>query len=237
MEVDGMATEHRCIGDAVQLKLPNSVNTEKVIYGADIRLRLPNGVELSFGQICALAGDFYGVPEKPIIDPTENADKTPLRRERFMEAYATLANADKEELNKIVEVMKKEWGPIEDALEDKKWKVAVSVDDRIVPYQVYKEHEASLCKEWDQIMGGKWIWQVPIVFGRHMKLASSNYDHFMPSAKDAYLVGHELAREKAKKASKAEKHEEKLMLLKEAYSIDAFACHFLTDSFASGHIR
>ena len=71
-----------------------------------------------------------------------------------------------------------------------------------------------------------------------MKLAENNHDHFQPYAKDAYIVGHELALEKAREASKVGNQEEKILrLLEEAYSIDAFACHFLTDSFSSGHLR
>ena len=69
-----------------------------------------------------------------------------------------------------------------------------------------------------------------------MSLASNNFDHFMPFAREAYEVGHKLALEKAREASHAASGSEEL-ILQEAYSIDAFACHFLTDSFASGHIR
>ena len=75
--------------------------------GAHRPLRLPNGLELSFGQIIALAGDFYGVPEHLIIDPTEKAEKVSSgRRKRFIAAYSTLANANykliKEELDQLL---------------------------------------------------------------------------------------------------------------------------------------
>ena len=67
-------------------------------------------------------------------------------------------------------------------------------------------------------------------------MAANNHDHFLPYAKDAYLTGHQLAMEKAKEAGKHGGKESK-HLLHEAFSLDGFACHFLTDSFASGHIR
>ena len=109
---------------------------------------------------------------------------------------------------------------------------------RMVPKDVYERLGNSLVKRWDEITGGKWIFEVPVISGRMMKLAENNHDHFLPYAKDVYIVGHELALEKAREASKVGNQEEKIRtLLEEAYSIDAFACHFLTDSFSSGHLR
>ena len=69
-----------------------------------------------------------------------------------------------------------------------------------------------------------------------LKLAQDNHDHFLPYAKDAYLTGHLLALNKAKEASEYAGKENK-RFLHEALSLDGFACHFLTDCFASGHIR
>ena len=45
------------------------------VLGAKRLLRLPNGLELSFGQIIALGGDFYGVPDQPIIAPSEGQNE------------------------------------------------------------------------------------------------------------------------------------------------------------------
>ena len=89
-------------------------------------------------------------------------------------------------------------------------------------------------KEWDKITGGKWLFGlIPIQHGRMLKLAAHNHDHFLPYAKDAYLIGHQLALDKAREANRSKSKR----ILHEALSLDAFACHFLTDSFASGHIR
>ena len=33
------------------------------------KITLPNGVEVKFEEIIGLAGNFYGLPENPIIDP------------------------------------------------------------------------------------------------------------------------------------------------------------------------
>ena len=167
------------------------------------QLTLPNGVQIKFEHIIALAGDFYGIPEQPIIDPMLEEDSG--RYQRFLAAYNTLARApeDKvEELRKLIAITDKEIGN----------------------------------RKQDEITGGKWLGGIPVKEGRMLRLAKNNHDHFLPHAKSAYLTGHLLAMEKAKEASKSDITEQE-KLLHEAYSIDAFACHFLTDSFASGHIR
>ena len=243
------AAEHENIGNKVKLRFPaqnpNSGKREQNVLGANRHLRLPNGLQLTLGQIIALAGDFYGVPEKPIIDPFEKHDKmTTGRRKRFIAAYSTLANAEydgiKKELDQILKIMTEEKSQIEAALERQEGRVTISDNDGhvcMVPKDVYEKLGNSLVKKWDEQTGGKWIFKVPVISGRMMKLAENNHDHFLPYAKDAYIAGHELALEKAREASKAGNQEKKIKLLEEAYSIDAFACHFLTDSFSSGHLR
>lgn len=244
------SAEHENIGNKVKLRFPTSHPSpgfeEQEVLGAEERpLRLPNGLELTFGQIIALAGDFYGVPKHPIIDPSEKLEKvTSGRRERFLAAYSTLANANykeiKMELDQILKIMTEERSELETALEFKEGKVTISDEDgniRMVPSEVYERLGNSLTKKWDEVTGGKWVFGVPFIFVRMLKLAQNNYDHFLPFAKEAYLVGHELALEKAKKASKVGQLAQKKRLLEEAYSIDAFGCHFLTDSFSSGHLR
>ena len=96
----------------------------------------------------------------------------------------------------------------------------------MLPSDVYDKLGNSLVKELDEVTGGTWVFGVPLIFGRVMELAQNNHDHFLPFAKDAYLVGHELALEKAKEASKVERQEKKISLLEEAYSIDAFCLSF-----------
>ena len=208
-------------------------SSEHIHIGEEVTmyLTLPNGLQLSFGEITALSGDFYGVPEHPIIDQGEKSENIARgRRERFMAAYSTLAHAIyediKKEVDKILEIMQEERNAVDAALKDGK-----------PPSEALEKLGNTLSEKWDTLTGGIWILGKPIKFGRYMNIAVSNYDHFVPSVKDAYLVGHELAIEKARDASKGNSSEEKERILQEAYSIDAFACHFLTDSFASGHMR
>lgn len=181
-------------------------------------LTLPNGVEIKFEEIVALAGDYYGLPNQPIIDPAfKDIDQEDSgRHQRFRDAYSTLARTPKtdelqNELDKLLATLQKE---IE---------TGVTVD----------------ASTWDEITGGVCVAGVPVKLGRMMQLAETNYDHFLPHAKNAYLAGHQLAIDKAREAgnySEDDKDEQK-RLLHEAFSLEAFSCHFLTDSFASGHIR
>ena len=180
-------------------------------------LTLPNGVEIKFGEIIALAGDFFGLPNQPIIDPAFNDvdQEDSGRYQRFRDAYNTLARTPKNELQNELNMLL--------ATLQKEIKDAEAVDASI----------------WDEITGGVWVAGVPVRLGRMMQLAENNHDHFLPFAKDAYLTGHQLAIDKAREAGNygGDDKDEQKMLLHEAFSLEAFSCHFLTDSFASGHIR
>ena len=214
--VDFNSDEHDLIGSSAVL--PNGLNKNPL-------LTLPNSIQVHFGKIVALAGDFYGVPDQPIIDTTADVStKTKLlqeqtnRRERFTTAYKTIANQDGKQFAAEVKNL-----------------VNMIEEDHVVR----DSHKGKLHSnaDWDRATGGSWLLGLPIVSGRMLSLATKNYDHFQPQAMEAYLVGHQLAIEKAREAAKEANSENKKMKLMEAYSMDAFACHFLTDSFSGGHIR
>jgi hypothetical protein len=70
-----------------------------------------------------------------------------------------------------------------------------------------------------------------ITFGRsdipgYLGLAQINWDHFGADARTAYNAGHATAIQKAVSGD-----------LDGAYAMNAFADHFLEDSFSSGHLR
>ncbi|XP_028403440.1 uncharacterized protein LOC114526132 [Dendronephthya gigantea] len=179
-------------------------------------LTLPNGALVTFGEVIALAGDYYGIPDAPIADPLLRSDQTDSGAHvRFKNAYATLAlvpyeGEHKERLDKLLEMMAED-------TEDTKQGC----------------HHNDM--EWDEATGGAWLAGLPIISGIMMKLAKKNYDHFLPNAKIAYVAGHEYAIEKAREGGRSREDKERLLSI--ALSIDAFACHFLTDAFSSGHLR
>lgn len=53
----------------------------------------------------------------------------------------------------------------------------------------------------------------------------------------SYSVGHRRALQLAREASRVSDIQQKEQRLRDAYLNDAFACHFLTDLFSSGHLR
>ena len=171
-------------------------------------LTLPNGIQLTFGHIVALAGDFYGVPDKPIITPGgkpgEGLEEIKLR---FLASYGTLATVPRTGVEKEVETL-----------------VRYLNEDKVVRETGEGKFHSEL--EYTRHTNG-----------RMLTLAAKNFDHFQPQVKLAYLVGHQLAIEKARLGRKETNAQKKNKLLMEAYSLDAFACHFLTDCFSSGHIR
>jgi hypothetical protein len=89
------AWEHRQLGDAYG--------------GADRRIRLPNGVELSYGQIVALSGDFYRSPEALLRAPRaelEDILRVMAREQALASASPTHApsSADANALNASYEL-------------------------------------------------------------------------------------------------------------------------------------
>ncbi|CAN9354864.1 unnamed protein product [Alternaria alternata] len=68
-------------------------------------------------------------------------------------------------------------------------------------------------------------------------IAYTNIDHFGDYAVMAYCVGHTSALQIARKARDEPSDEAKMKMLRTAYVHEAFAAHFLTDLFSSGHLR
>jgi hypothetical protein len=67
----------------------------------------------------------------------------------------------------------------------------------------------------------------------YLHLAEENVDHFRPNSENAYDHWHQLALAKAFAAKSTEDPE----LLVESLTYEAFALHFLTDSYSAGHQR
>ena len=205
-------------------------------------LTLPNGIQLTYGEIIAFAGDFYGIPENPICVGTSGTSY----ESRFMDAFNTLARGDfatvQGELQKIRKILKIEKNSVATVLGrgDPSIPTVLEKDKSYnQPSDVYKYHGLWFTIQYDTILGGHWVNGVPVRFGRMMKLAENNPDHFQPYSRQVWETGQRLALEKAEEASiifRASREEGEKML-HEAYAISAFSCHFLTDSFAAGHIR
>ncbi|KPN92803.1 hypothetical protein [Pseudomonas nunensis] len=209
--------EHTAIGDQTLLRF---VENAAPILAHDVQLHLPNGLAPTYGQVLALGGDFYGIPDRPVSDGATPAD----RLNRFIAAFDTLAvlSASKVEAVKILAVIQKEIDAVKQAIKDGKH-----------PHEAYDALGDTLSEEWNKITGGGSFVSALFPLGRYLKLAANNADHFGEWAQQAYIAGHIAALQHAA-AAHASRDEKQLEV---AYAMNAFADHFLTDLFSAGHLR
>ncbi|MDD1146791.1 phospholipase [Pseudomonas sp. TNT2022 ID357] len=209
--------EHTAIGDSTLLRF---VKDAPAIPAWQVELHLPNGLALTYGQVVALGGDFYGIPEQPICEGATPADRV----QRFTAAFNSLAvlPAAKDEARQILAVMQKEIVAANQAIRDGKQ-----------PHEAYDALGDTLSEEWNRITGGGSAVSALFPLGRYLKLAANNADHFGEWALAAYIAGHTAALQQAVLAGKTADDKQ----LELAYAMNAFADHFLTDLFSAGHVR
>lgn len=209
--------EHTAIGDSVMLRFA----ADALPIRADkAPLQLPNGLALTYGQVLALGGDFYGVPDQPINEGANATD----RLARFGAAFDSLASASaaRSEVPLILTVAQKEADAVAQAIKDGK-----------PAHEAYDALGDTLSEEWNRITGGGSFISGLIPLGRYLKLAANNADHFGQWAQLAYVAGHTAALQHAAAAHATQD----LQRLELAYAMNAFADHFLSDLFSSGHLR
>ncbi|RKS17636.1 hypothetical protein BJ917_4816 [Pseudomonas sp. WPR_5_2] len=209
--------EHTAIGDSTLLRF---VKDAPAIPASQVELHLPNGLALRYGQVVALGGDFYGIPDQPISEGTTAAD----RIQRFANAFNSLAvlPAANAEAKQILAVMQKEIAAVNQAIRDGKQ-----------AHEAYDTLGDTLSEEWNKITGGGSFVSALFPLGRYLKLAANNSDHFAEGALAAYVAGHTAALQQALLAK--DSGDERLLEL--AYAMNAFADHYLTDLFSAGHLR
>lgn len=217
--------EHTYVGNCATLYFgaddPEVPASERGVPASERYLQLENGLRLTYGNILALGGDFYGIPDRPISDG-ENQQQ---REFRFQAAFRTLAEDERavKEVPLILKVLDEEITAVNAALLAGRQ-----------PSAAYAVLGDSLSKKWNRITGGGPNW-VPA--GRYLQLAATNWDHFVQHAVAAYQAGHRSAMLEAIRARGIEDDDERESALATAYAMNAFADHFMTDLFSSGHMR
>ncbi|MBX3709596.1 MAG: phospholipase [Gammaproteobacteria bacterium] len=209
------SAEHVAIGNSINLYFSNNSPGQ-----AGVPLLLPNGLHLTYGDIVS-SGDFYELPNQPISQANSETE----RRARFLAAFSSLAIDPNviSEATQIMDIIRSEEKTLSDGLKRGE-----------KPEDIYNKIGHEYDRQFNCITGGgcsstAW-WLEP---GRYLTLATTDYDHFGDNAWITYKTGHQIALEQAIHA-----HETKdLKKLELAYAMNAFACHFLTDRFASGHMR
>ena len=171
-------------------------------------------MKLSYGDISALAGDYYGT-----YTPISNGETSEKRRKLFLDAWKTLAENREDQpadAHSILQNLAKEQRAID--------KGAQHGEESS---EVYGKQSELDDPETLQAMTHK---------GKKRNrsdlpaLASRNVDHFGEDACKTYEAGHEAAMHQAIQ----DKTEKNLLL---AYAMNAFADHFLQDLFSAGHFR
>lgn len=206
--------EHLAIGDNV-----------KLFFSADdqgqsgIQLHMPNGLALTYGDILTF-GDYYEVPLHPISQGLTLEEQT----SRFLTGFNSFAKdpAAVTEAPQIVALIQDEEKKVQDAMT--KGETAE---------QAYADISWDFNRQANCITGGGCSSTWWTKEGRFLTLAKTDFDHFGEHAWLSYQVGHDAAIAEAIKAGKDQSRSE----LEVAYAMNAFACHFLSDRFAAGHIR
>ena len=205
----------------------NGDNPEKY----KVKLKISETVRITAGQIVALAGDFFGVPEEPIWfgvnrDRSKAENDAECKR-RFQAAYNTLVQAQQDDVNNLLSLIAIEEQAINEAL-----------DRGEKPNIVLESLESSQNKKYANLTRYTFF-PTPWVnlSSKYMDLAVMNFDHFGEEAKIAYGTGHKLAIETVRNIPDSVSAEEKMRLLVLALTQELYACHFFTDLFASGHVR
>ncbi|PHH64672.1 hypothetical protein CDD81_4113 [Ophiocordyceps australis] len=200
--------EHCFLGDEISLQYPNH-NSFKALYK---KLDLGNGLHLTYGQISALSGDFYGT-----TTPISDGSTPEIKVDRFLKAFKSLAgpgsgrNKQPDEALKILKLLQAEVDALTAAHknhQDTAW-----VYDKL-PKIDNALQAATQLRGWD--------------YPSYGMLAFKNWDHFGEDARASYNAGHTAALQYAVGSDSK---------LEYAYAMNAFADHFLQDSFSAGHLR
>lgn len=206
----GFATpEHKRAGDGVALYYIDAAKTKQPLLPQQTNMVSLNldgspsessNLKLSYGDILALAGDYYALADSVIAEGINDED----RSVRFIQSFNMLANSNQKETDKIFKINN----------------TTYSSNDSLNEYR----------KQFNFLL---------LLGRKYFTMTNNNLDHFEPWSTKAYEIGHAVALEMAKKAYELREQNpsESKKYLTLAYQMNAYACHFLSDSFSSGHLR
>ncbi|HJU40827.1 MAG TPA: hypothetical protein VJ724_14750, partial [Tahibacter sp.] len=216
--------EHEAFGDGLTFTRPDGSTFQQSPPNVNY-FQTAGGQPLSFGQILALAGDFYGNPSQPISDGASPTDQQTRFTQAFNQLYQEQPVGGTYQAQNILAIMQAQSDAVSQAAAQilaaypktqDAWSQAYSQtnDDDQFDIRYNLATGALDVSPW-------WASQ-----GMYMQLAAVNWDHFGSHAVAAYQAGHQVALLTAASGDYLR-----------AYAMEAFACHFLTDLFSSGHLR
>lgn len=255
--------EHQIVGDGDAYLKYDSLNlffpaTPSGTPSKNYPITLPNGISVTFGKIIAMAGDYFGIPAKPISHGKTLGDM----QQRFVDAYNNMSQPSGDkfgkpavQIPKILKISERQIHTIDKALSSGKnpsdvtKKLTLNIGEVVGDSLEYATATGGIslnpgCNPVNPLSMQYWKCVVDNISkggGRFTELAKQNFDHYSANNKawNAYWAGHTTAMTVASSARKFTntQPDEALRLLEQAYAMDAFACHFLSDMFASGHSR
>ncbi|MCL5260901.1 MAG: hypothetical protein M1561_04395 [Gammaproteobacteria bacterium] len=208
--------EHIFIGNAITIFFPILANGSyqyQDVYGgqADFRawLNLPLKQTLTFGKLVATP-DLFADPNTAISDGATLAERCAI----FEKCLNVFLASSKETLDQVFANMDDEAAWVEFYLL-RHWQ----------PSKMYEKYA--------KIFVIKYFLAVPA----SAQLQLIGWDHFGKYATLAYVAGHAEAIKAAVAAHNTKDAAEQRQKLVQAYAKEGYADHFLTDRFASGHMR
>lgn len=157
-------------------------------------------LSLSYGEILALAGDYFACKQSIAMAPTNEEAKA-----RFVEGFNQLASTRSDIITSLFRINSTRYAK-----------------------------DASINEYIQQALF------VKLLGWRYFEITNNNFDHFYEWSITAYQQGHHVALEMAQKGYELYQAGDEFSAnnyLSTAYQLNAFACHFLSDTFSSGHLR
>lgn len=224
-------SEHATIGQISKELFREYFPDDKLLRKGIIKL---GNFQIEANEFYALMGDFFGLPDKSISSGSNLQEQKKI----FMDAFNTLYQGNPEKIKKILEIGAIEKLAVQIALQNCSCNPKSSCD---CAEKALEEVSTTTNRLWNYVTGGA-FYLYPLFQGDYLQLSKNNVDHFAGSAKIAYQAGHELALDVIKQiqelSSQQPIDETKInRLIHLTLAIEASAGHFLTDAFASGHIR
>jgi hypothetical protein len=230
--------EHIDIGNTAFMQFIDSNKDLASLLGLKIERDHSNNDKITNIQILLenqtwlAPGDFFGKPKQPICFG-ENIEN---QKQRFNKAYATLLKTKySDQIAEVLKYAKEQHdkrhggnGPsifkhgFDKMYVMNREQVEDNSDNGLVSNLKYSFKTREPNKPWES---------------RYAKLSLTNFDHFGKEAKRAFRAGYLVAIDTAKEAAQATDDETKAQLLRKAMTQMLFACHYLTDLYAAGHIR
>lgn len=219
------SAEHIFMGDHVLL-----TGLHQTDVNHPIDLPLQNGLQLTYGDILAMP-DYYGIPNQSISSETTFH----AQKDFFKKVFFDFSHSDPAYFTAFWPIIQNERSVIEKAL---------------------KAH-ADVATAYAKIVDQENIDLALATHLQYLNLSLTGFDHFNQDAITAYRAGHAVAIHAAKHGFRIQAgfdastnqfcemqsnyqqclHSEAKKQLILAYEENAFACHFLSDRFAAGHLR